>query len=137
MYSFITYKITNEKENILLSTYPFWHRVEFHSTKRSKSHKQRSLNSASEAWTEPKLRKKLLVSFNSNRNRNRMAHCIIKCCVWMKVLKLIPWAPFKGVLNTLEVNVTCSVNGYMWIFLRSYLFLPENNNQQQKTFKKH
>lgn len=50
----------------------------------------------------------------------------------MKVLKLIPWAAFKGVLNTREVNVTCCVNGYMWIFLRSYLFLPENNKQQQK-----
>ena len=55
----------------------------------------------------------------------------------MKVLKLIPWAAFKGVLNTLEVNVTCCVNGYMWIFPISYLFLPENNKQQQKPLKKY
>lgn len=44
----------------------------------------------------------------------------------MKVLKFSSWADFKGVLNDLEVNTTCCVNGYMWIFLRRSLFLPES-----------
>lgn len=86
---------------------------------------QRETNHINKVMDSLKAQEEVILSFsiqNSSRNWNQMAHSIIK---------VSPWAGFKGVLNTLKVNVTCCVNGYTWIFLRSSAFLPENHEPKE------